>query len=1081
MAERRTLADRFRGLIRWLLIAALVCAAVIVVGRHFIATQLDTQIRAQVEQLLAARYPELSVRVRSAQRLVGRGIELRGVSIVSRNEASGYRELVYIDEVQLACQTDLADLMAGQPYVRRLTIRRMKIRATRHQDGSWNIARLFALPQTGSTIPEIVIDNSTIELRDLSKPTTGTWALRDITVQAVPGVRDDGIRFIKLTGSMLGDHFKRVAITGWVDPVGGGLSVKGTVDGLEASSRMLDALPNDVAGYLTFLQTLRARAHLAFQVSRHPDQKTPIQWTVQGPITEGRIDDPRLPYPLTGVAAEVYCDNQRLELRNVTARSGSSQLALSCRCDNFLSSTPQLRVAAAVQQLSLDRQLFQVLPASMQAEWQKFDPSGTIDASLTLTYDGTHLQPELHLTCRDVEFSYHKFPYRMRHGQGVIDFVNDTVSASQFTAQAGAQTVYFSGRFTHPGPAAIGKVTVRSAGPLPVDENLIAAMQPSGQKAVRALHPTGTITVTRAEFERRANDPVSHSLLEVEMHDCTIEYDRFPYPIQKITGTVFARDRYWTFEKLRGYHDGAYIQARGQWAPADEGKQGGELTFNFQCYDVPMDDALRHAVGKMNSGAEHFWASVRPRGTVDHLSATVYHDARTEKTSLEVSAEKWPPGQNLDGRSISVHPTWLPLRMEDVTGSIWFADGRFELRNLKATHGPASLQMNGHGSASRDGPWDVTLDRVTVDRVHMDDELIEALPGPMRPALRSLKLRGAMGLDGSIWFRGGEGLALTSGWDIGIDIENGAMDNQLALEHIHGGVRLFGNKWPEGFSSHGELKVDSLMCRGVQVTRVQGPLWMDSHQLILGTRAEANRTDRPPRQMTANLWGGTSALDGTVQLNDPLTFTLDLSLANGHIDQLARSLGSSQRDLTGKAFGTLHLTGSQAGTHTFRGAGQVRLIDADIYELPVMVAMLSVLSLRPPNTTAFTRADIDYRLNGDQIYLDRIDFSGAAVSLKGSGWMDLSRQIHLSFYALVGRSEFQVPLVSALLAEASRNILAIDVAGTVDHPLVTRKPLPELDGTLKKLFPEIEPARAGTPRGLPSMGWKLPGAGLWSR
>ena len=114
------------------------------------------------------------------------------------------------------------------------------------------------------------------------------------------------------------------------------------------------------------------------------------------------------------------------------------------------------------------------------------------------------------------------------------------------------------------------------------------------------------------------------------------------------------------------------------------------------------------------------------------------------------------------------------------------------------------------------------------------------------------------------------------------------MDNQLALEHIHGGVRLFGNKWPEGFSSHGELKIDSLMCRGIQVTRIQGPLWMDSHQLILGTRAEANRTDRPPRQMTANLWGGTSALDGTVHLNDPLTFTLDLSLANGHIDQLAQ-------------------------------------------------------------------------------------------------------------------------------------------------------------------------------------------------
>jgi len=84
--------------------------------------------------------------------------------------------------------------------------------------------------------------------------------------------------------------------------------------------------------------------------------------------------------------------------------------------------------------------------------------------------------------------------------------------------------------------------------------------------------------------------------------------------------------------------------------------------------------------------------------------------------------------------------------------------------------------------------------------------------------------------------------------------------------------------------------------------------------------------------------------------------------------------------------------------------------------------------------------------------------------------MDLSRQIHLSFYALVGRQDFQVPLISKLLAEASRNILAIDVTGTVDRPHVARKPLPELDETLQKLFPEIEPA----PRGLPSLGWRLP-------
>ena len=155
------------------------------------------------------------------------------------------------------------------------------------------------------------------------------------------------------------------------------------------------------------------------------------------------------------------------------------------------------------------------------------------------------------------------------------------------------------------------------------------------------------------------------------------------------------------------------------------------------------------------------------------------------------------------------------------------------------------------------------------------------------------------------------------------------------------------------------------------------------------------------------------------------------------------------------SFETLVAAVQAAGlVDTLKGEGQVRLRQADIYQLPVMVALLSFLSLRPADTTAFTSSDIDFHVDGAQLYFDRIDFSGDAISLKGEGWMDLNRQINLSFYALVGRQEFQVPIVSALLAEASRNILRIQVAGSVDQPSVQRKALPELDETLQRIFPE---------------------------
>ncbi len=186
-------------------------------------------------------------------------------------------------------------------------------------------------------------------------------------------------------------------------------------------------------------------------------------------------------------------------------------------------------------------------------------------------------------------------------------------------------------------------------------------------------------------------------------------------------------------------------------------------------------------------------------------------------------------------------------------------------------------------------------------------------------------------------------------------------------------------------------------------------------------------------------------------------------MANGDVAQFSRSIHSQRHDISGKVFAVLHLAGTAAGLHTLQGNGQVRLREADIYELPVMVQLLKVLSLRQPDTTAFTSSDVDFRVQGEQLYLDRIDFSGDAISLKGKGWMDLNRQINLDFYALLGRHELQLPVIRTLLAEASRNILSIQVVGDIDAPKVNKKALPELDETLQRLFPEAA-ARTAVPQ-----------------
>jgi hypothetical protein len=248
--------------------------------------------------------------------------------------------------------------------------------------------------------------------------------------------------------------------------------------------------------------------------------------------------------------------------------------------------------------------------------------------------------------------------------------------------------------------------------------------------------------------------------------------------------------------------------------------------------------------------------------------------------------------------------------------------------------------------------------------------------------------------------------------------------------------------------------------------------------LILGSRADAGNNDRMPRQVVARMLGGLLACDAHVSLADQLPYFAEISYTDGDLAAIARATQSTQRQVTGKVFAMLRLSGNSVGKDSLRGNGHVRLRNADVYQLPVMVELLSFLSLRPPDGTAFTSADIDFRMQGDQLlYFDRIDFSGDAITLKGSGWMDLTRNVSLSFYALMGRYEFQIPIVRNLLAEASRNILAIQVVGTLDNPHVVSRPLPELEEALQRIFPEVysrtasPPARSRSPAAGPPGGY----------
>ena len=126
--------------------------------------------------------------------------------------------------------------------------------------------------------------------------------------------------------------------------------------------------------------------------------------------------------------------------------------------------------------------------------------------------------------------------------------------------------------------------------------------------------------------------------------------------------------------------------------------------------------------------------------------------------------------------------------------------------------------------------------------------------------------------------------------------------------------------------------------------------------------------------------------------------------------------------------------------------------------------------MRPLDRTAFTSSDVDFRVEADRIYFDRIDFDGDAISLDGRGEMSLDRQIQLTFGTTVGRDDYYTTLIRPLLKEAGRRLLVLHVSGTLDVPEVRKELVPELSERFQQLFPNAqlrerpETSRAPQPR-----------------
>jgi hypothetical protein len=1085
------------SLFKWCLLLTL---AGIILGGGYLYLRLDDEICRQVERKIAEHYSGMVVHVGRARFEQDRGIAIFDVAIAERRPDSNPQPMLSIGEIYLAGKVRMEELVTNDLAISEIVVRRAALRAVRHADGSWNLTTLMPMPQFGTQSPAVRIEDATLIVEDATRPTaTRTFQGIDLVLTPVsnesPAVA--GSQHFRVEGSAAGVPARELKFQGELGTNDGMLNVTVTVAGLEVSSETIAALPGVPANAMAGTE-MSGRADAAVQITRAGADQ-PLQWSAGITFDRGRVNHVMLPEPLTEMRFTALATPERLTIKRLDAKYGLATLALAAERVGWSRDAP-IALSANIVGLQLDDGLPAQMPESMARIWQRFRPKGPVDATLRLQFDGREWRPQLTANCRGISLTdMEKFPYVVEQTTGQMIYrpsqaggpdqltldltgvggvrieadlkqlaprepdgvTTDTdLATDDTTSPVGQRVAGYRGRpalrRSPPRPHPVGWVKITGTD-IPLHEKLVAAIPPTGQPFVRSLQAQGAVDFTfRCEWRELAQ-PRADVTLDIGLKGCTIKYERFPLPLRGVNGLVTARDWRWKLQDIVAYgaHDSTIVTCGGDVVPQ---ATGWHADLSFDAKNLPLDETLKTALALASPGTQQAWDELNPQGRID-ARVHVVHDTRQPKPVVEA-------GLSPCDKSVSVQLTKFPYRLEEVEGEAAYKPGRVDFRIDSAKHDREVFSAkSGVWNATQDGGWQLALEGCNIDRIAPHRELVGALPPRLQKAIERLQPSGTFGVyDSRLSFaKSPNSERVAAAWDVNLDCHQAVLRGGLPLQSVTGGIRLFGRDDSQLFYTAGELDFDSIVWKDIQLTNVHGPIWIDNSYCLFGEQA-TQKLGQPVRRMTADAYGGSLAANVVIQHDNGPSYQIDLALGAADLARFANERLGGPTDMNGTVSGRLALSGTGTSLQALNGAGELHVVDANIYKLPVLVSMLKVPNLRnrTPDTTAFNRCDMKFKLQGEHIYFEQLNLLGNAVSLYGKGESGFDRRLDLVFYTLL-EPAMPIPLWKTIAGQVSQQTLQLNVVGTWDNPEVQPDTLPGVSQVLEQIQTEIQGATSVAP------------------
>lgn len=1068
----------------WLLLIAIAGF----LGYFQLVGRVDTQLTQEIVRRLRAAFPRHYVSVDRARLISGQGITIDGLRIAKPTD-QGLRDVVRIGKIVCNGPLDLIGLAQGQLPIESVLVDSVDLSVWPLSNGRWNLEEFSSDRPAPSSFPAVHIRSGMIRLGHETGGGGSELICHDLRAQISPEpvvAPGKAIRTM-VTASIASSFFKQAQVQGWLNPVDATWSMQGSISGFDFTNRLMEQLPSTLRDKIQAASGFSGGIEASFAVGQ---QRGDLEFSAKASVRNGRLLHPQVPYPLEGLACEIFCKNELLQVRNGAAKSGSARVEFACDLHGLAAGAP-LTAKLEVHDLSLDERLYQALPPNLQEHWRRMRLSGMVDGAAAIQFDGVQWTPRVLVRAKDAGVDPDYFPYPVRRIQGDFLYENGRITAEKLTALAGQQRLNGSLTLQRASPRWLMDLVIAADGPIAIDETLLSALTQRGMpqsgfhRFVSTLHPSGTVLLRRGRFTRSSDNPdtISRSL-ELTFSECSIKYDGFRYPIADIHGQATLDNDHLVLREFVGRNDSARIKGEGFANCPSSNLESMDLIFH--AFDVPLDNELHQA---LPASAKNLWEQVQPSGTMDRLAIQIRRKHSQDPLDLRVEMAE---DRDLNGsglRGISFRPVSFPYVIDNVQCSIEYRPGRIDIRSLSGMHDASRIQTEGQIRLHSDGSWDGQMACLPSTRFVVDQVLLASLPPVLRDPLTRIRFDGPISIVGTtrIASLNEEYSSLVRSWNLRMDLEEAKFASDT-VTGIRGAIDVSGENTPTGPIAYGALAIDAMAIKGIAVTGIQGPFALDRSELLLGRDAAAwqiknnaimrpvtasrplgdpnvvpaafgdrvrdafsERPPEPPRipglpatseekptldirdnDIRARTLSGTVFLSGIEPLNgDRSRYRFRLVDADFHGCLL--DLGETHTQASGRLSVQVDLAGSWSNLETMEGAGRAWLRGANLYELPAMVKLFRLLYVRP-DQGAFDSADIAFTIDGDRIPVQELQLDGDLVSMRGSGWVNLRRELYFDLYAHIGRKSLVGAMVRPITQHRAANLMHIEVSGTTSDP-----------------------------------------------